>query len=79
MPRLYITLVRSKLEYAFVVWNLITSSDANKLERIQQRIAALGFNSFFPQVHYSFNLALEQLKFHTLYIRRHPLDALFII
>jgi hypothetical protein len=38
---LYFTLVRSKLEYAYVVWNSITTTDANKLERIQQKFAAL--------------------------------------
>jgi hypothetical protein len=32
---LNIALVRSKLEDASVVWNSITSTDANKLERIQ--------------------------------------------
>jgi hypothetical protein len=35
MLRLYIALVRCKLEYASVVWNSITSTDASKLERIQ--------------------------------------------
>jgi hypothetical protein len=78
MLRLYATLVRSKLEYASVVLNSITSTDANKLERIQQRFAALCFNSFFPQVHFSYSIALEQLKLHTLRMRRHRLDALFL-
>jgi hypothetical protein len=78
MCRLYITLVRSKLEYASVAWNSITSTDANKLERIQQRFAALCFNRFFPQVNYNYSLALVKLKLYTLYIRRHRLDALFL-
>ncbi|PNF20040.1 hypothetical protein B7P43_G05817 [Cryptotermes secundus] len=79
MFSLYTTLVRSKLEYESVVWNSITSTDANKLERIQQRFAALCFKRFFPQVHYNYSLALEELKLHTLCTRRHRLDALFLI
>jgi hypothetical protein len=47
MLSLYIILIRSKLEYASVVWNSITSTDAKKLERIQQRFVALCFNRFF--------------------------------
>jgi hypothetical protein len=57
MHRLCIALVKSKLEYASVLWNSITSADGNKLERIQQRFAALCFNRFFLQVHYSYSLA----------------------
>jgi hypothetical protein len=56
MARLYITLIKSELEYASVVWNSITSTDANKLERIQQMFVALCFNSFFPQFHYCYSL-----------------------
>jgi hypothetical protein len=40
---LYFTLVGSKLEYASVVWNNIMSTDANKLECIQQRFASVCF------------------------------------
>jgi hypothetical protein len=71
-------LVRSKLEYVSVVWNSITSTDANKLERIQQRSAALCVNHFFPEVHYCYSLAVEELKLRTLRIRRHRLDSLFL-
>jgi hypothetical protein len=60
--RLYITLVRSKLVYATIVWNSIMSTDANKLERIQQRFAAFCFNRLFPQVHYSYTITLEKIN-----------------
>jgi hypothetical protein len=67
------------LEYASAVWNSITTTDANKLERIQQKLAALCYNRFLPHVHYSYAKALEYLKLHTLRKRRYHLDALFII
>jgi hypothetical protein len=41
--------VRAKLEYASVVSNSITSTDANKLEHMQQKSAALRFNFSFPK------------------------------
>jgi hypothetical protein len=59
-------LVRSKVEYASVVWNSITSADANKLERIQKKFTALCFKRFFPQVNCC-----------TPY-KRHHLDAFFL-
>jgi hypothetical protein len=43
---LYFTLVRSRVEYASVAWNSITSTDAKELERIQQKFAAV-LNAFF--------------------------------
>jgi hypothetical protein len=57
---LYFTLVRSKVEYAFVSWNSLTSRDAKKLERIQQKLAALCFNRFFHQANCGYALALKQ-------------------
>jgi hypothetical protein len=47
---------------ASIVWNSITSSDASRLECIQQRYVAMSFNSFFPQVHYCCSFALEELN-----------------
>jgi hypothetical protein len=38
---LYFSLVKSKLQYASDFWNSIMSSDANKLERNQEKITAL--------------------------------------
>jgi hypothetical protein len=41
-------LVRSKLEYASVAWNSVTTTDSNKLERIQRTFAAV-YNKRFLQ------------------------------
>jgi hypothetical protein len=48
---LYLTPVRSKLEYASNVWNSIKSTDAKQLERIQQTLVAQGQNHFFTLDH----------------------------
>jgi hypothetical protein len=50
---LYFTLVKSRLEYASLVSNSITSTYASKLERIQQKFASVCFYCFslmFPIV-----------------------------
>jgi hypothetical protein len=78
MLRMYITLVPSKLEYATVVRNYITSTDASKLERVQQRFAALCFYRFFPEIRYCYTLALQELNLHALRMRRHRFDAVFL-
>jgi hypothetical protein len=72
-----IRLVRSNLEYASFVWNSVTSTDDNKLERIQQRFEPLCFNSF-SQAHYCYSLALDKLKLHILHMRKHRLNTIFL-
>jgi hypothetical protein len=76
---LYFTLgSRCKPEYISAVWNSIASTDADKLERIQQKFSALCFNRVFSQVHYtrSYAYALEQLKLHALRKRNPPYSSL---
>jgi hypothetical protein len=72
---LYATLVRSTLEYASVVWDSITSSDAHGLELIQQRFAALCLTASFPVP----RCAILLHKLHPLRTRRHRIVALFLI
>lgn len=43
-------LVQSKLEYASVIWNSITSTHSTELERIQTKFAALCYTRFFNSV-----------------------------
>jgi hypothetical protein len=50
LSMIYLTLVRSELEYVFVVCNFITSTDAKKLERIQPKFIALCYNRVFHYV-----------------------------
>jgi hypothetical protein len=77
MLRLYTTVVRSKLQHASVVWNSITSTDANKLERIKQRFSALCFNRLFAEAHCCYSLALEELNFHSLHEEASPLNQVY--
>jgi hypothetical protein len=76
---LYIAIIRSKLEYAAVVWNSISNTDSIKLECIQRKFAALCHNRFFQDVDYNSTNTLDKLNLQTLHVRRRQIDALFLM
>lgn len=72
---LYYTLIDPKLEYATLVWNSITSTDADKLERTQQKLAALcllRLSTYPPELCF----VLEYVKLDTLSKKNYYIDAL---
>jgi hypothetical protein len=76
---LYFTLVRSKLEYASVVRNSITSTDATKLDHMQQKFASDSFCRLYHHIPYSHTFGLEKLSLPSSRKRRHHLVALFFV
>jgi hypothetical protein len=76
---LYFMSARSRLQYASVAWNTLTSTDASKLEHIQRKLLALSHNRFFPPVHYSYVSALDHLNFYSLCSRRDHSNMRFVV
>jgi hypothetical protein len=77
---LHSSLVRSKREYASVVWNSITSTDYDKLERNRRKFAALCYARFFSNAITSkYEDILDRLNFLPLHARRRHLDSVSLI
>jgi hypothetical protein len=77
---LYSTLVWSKLEYASVIWNSVTSIVYTKLERIQSKVASLCYTRFFNGLcNFKYEDILIRLNFISVHLRRRHLDARFLI
>jgi hypothetical protein len=53
------------------------STNAIKLESIQQKFSSVVPIIFSPRISYSYTFALEKLSLHSLRKRGHHLDALF--
>lgn len=75
----HFSLLGPNLEYVCCVRNATTVADPNKLERTQRKLAALIYNSFFPQVLCNYANAVDFLKIHTLRERKRQFDELFFI
>ena len=74
---LYFTLIRSKLEYAMPAWNIMTTN-ANKLECVKWKFAAVSFSRLFPHIPYNNAHALELLKLHTIQVTSIKLMLFFL-
>jgi hypothetical protein len=76
---LHVTLIRSELKYASVVWNNLTLANSNKLENTRRKLANLRYNRFNqPNFFRNYEQILNYLRFKTLHSRRHNRDPLFL-
>lgn len=77
---LYKALVRPILEYAVPIWNGITKSDSNELERVQRLFIRVVFCRYFGYgYYYSYTRICHKLSLPSLLARRHALETSFFL
>uniref|UniRef100_A0A0K8RFY2 Putative rte ele1 orf1-h 1e-60-j 4 n=1 Tax=Ixodes ricinus TaxID=34613 RepID=A0A0K8RFY2_IXORI len=77
--RLYSTHVRSKLEFASVVWNCISITASEGIEHVQKRFVRIIYDRYFGRkCFYEYNLILAKLTLGTLCKRRSIRDIQFL-
>ena len=74
----YISLVRSTIEYGAIVWDPDTTSDINKLERIQRRAVRFITGDYKTREEGSVTNVLNDLKLENLQLRRTSLRLVFL-
>uniref|UniRef100_A0A131XU11 Putative rna-directed dna polymerase from mobile element jockey-like protein n=1 Tax=Ixodes ricinus TaxID=34613 RepID=A0A131XU11_IXORI len=77
--RLFSTHVRSRLEFASVIWNSISSTASEKIEHIQKRFVRIVYDRYFGRkCYFQYNLILSKLKLCALHNRRSVRDVKFL-
>lgn len=72
---LHIAFIRSKMEYASVLWNNPTSTDSNKI----LKNVPICFIFFSCVISHYYDLILNHLNYRKLYSRQRYVSALFLI
>lgn len=79
MRLLYLSLVRSRLEYCSTVWNPIYAKASDQMERVQKKFSRMFYFKFgiaYPRPPY--DIRLKHLKLHSLKSRRLENDEIML-
>lgn len=77
--RLYLSIIRPRLEFASVVWNCLPELYCMKLENVQRRLVRVIYDRYIGRrQYYEYSAILSELKIDTLYSRRCVRDVMFL-